>query len=111
MDDSPERLALLRRIRATVVEDCPAIYVRHDMSLQITHAWVHNNKPPSVDMDWKKYLAIDGALRVRRQVAWNRPNYTPALIGAGMLLAGFLPAVGIVRRRQNRRLRHRVRGD
>jgi oligopeptide transport system substrate-binding protein len=105
MDDGPERMALLRRIRSIVVEDCPIIYARHDQTLLITHDWVHNNKPPDVDMDYKKYLAVDGRLRAQRQKEWNRPVYTPAFVLAGMLLAGVLPAVNLVRGRQERRQR------
>jgi ABC-type transport system substrate-binding protein len=110
MDDGPERLALLRRIRAIVVEDCPVIFVRHDMTLQISHGWLHNNKPPSVDMDYKKYLAIDGGLRAQRQAEWNRPNYAPAILFCGMIAAGVLPAIALVRTRQNRRLRRPTGG-
>jgi ABC-type transport system substrate-binding protein len=109
LDDGPERLALLRQIRAIVVEDCPVVFVRHDMTLQITHGWLRNNKPPTVDMDYKKYLAIDGRLRARRQAEWNRPNYAPAIAFVGMALAGVLPAMSIVRARQNRKQRRIAR--
>jgi oligopeptide transport system substrate-binding protein len=110
MNDGPERMALLRRIRAIVVEDCPIIYARHDQTLLIMHDWVHNNKPPNVDMDYKKYLSVDGRLRAQRQAEWNHPNYAPAVVLVVMLMAGVLPAVGLVRGKQERRQRRRPAG-
>jgi oligopeptide transport system substrate-binding protein len=105
MDDGPERLSLLRRIRAILVEDCPAIFVRHDATLQIAHTWVGNIKPPGVDMDAKKYWSLDGQQRARLQAQWNQPNYAPLLGFALLLSVGALPSINMVRRRRHRRLR------
>ena len=105
MDDGPQRLALIRKMRAIAVEDCPWIYIDHSESYGLTQPWVHNYKPHPVAMDSGKYVSVDPALRVRLQGEWNQPNYWPALGAIILLVLGSLPAASVVRRRAHRRVR------
>jgi oligopeptide transport system substrate-binding protein len=110
LDDTPERVALIRRMRDIAVEDCPWLFLQHDQDLILAYDWVRNSKPHPVANDSAKYLRVDGPRRSRLQAAWNRPNYWPVLGLAVFLVAGSLPAAAVVRRRARRRVRRGTGG-
>ncbi|HZP82562.1 MAG TPA: ABC transporter substrate-binding protein, partial [Chthonomonadaceae bacterium] len=105
MDDGPERLAIIKKMRDISVEDCPWIYINHDESLFLTQPWLQNVKPHPIAMDSGKYQSVDGAMRARLQAEWNRPNYWPAVALAAFLFLGSIPAAGVVRQRTHRSAR------
>jgi ABC-type transport system substrate-binding protein len=105
MEDSPEREAIIRRMRDIAVEDCPWVYMMHEQDLGLSHAWARNVKPHPIANDTVKYRRIDGAQRAAMQAAWNRPNYWPAVLLALFLVAGSIPAAATVRQRSRRRAR------
>jgi oligopeptide transport system substrate-binding protein len=107
MNDGPERLALIRRMRDIAAEECPWIYLDHDLTLALTYDWVRNVKPHPVANDSGKYVGVDGPRRARMQGAWNPPNYWPGLAGLLFLTALSIPAVRSVRERGRRRARER----
>lgn len=105
MDDGPERMAIIRRMRDIAVEDCPWIFLYHPDDLAIVNKWLLNVKPHPMAVDTLKYLRVDGRERARLQAAWNKPNYWPAVAIAVFLILGTLPAAEVVRRRRNRKVR------
>ncbi|MCW3098206.1 MAG: ABC-type oligopeptide transport system,periplasmic component, partial [Chthonomonadaceae bacterium] len=105
MDDTPQRKAVLEKMRAIVVEDCPWIYVQHSEHFALTQSWMTNYKPHPIAADVIKYWNIDGAKRAQLQAAWNRPNYWPALGFAILVVLGSLPAAAVIRQRTNRHMR------
>ena len=105
MEDGPERLALIRRLRDIAARDCPWVYAWHDVTLSLHYDWLTNVKPHPMANDVAKYLRVDGGRRARLQEAWNRPNYWPAVAAGLLLIAGCLPAGATVRRRRVRRAR------
>ncbi len=105
LDDGPERLALIKKLRDISVEDCPWIYVNHTESLSLYYDWMTNVKSHPIANDYLKYRRIDVAKRAQLQRAWNQPNYFPLVGLVGLLVAGSLPALSVVRQRQNRRVR------
>jgi len=105
MDDGPQRLAIIKRMRDIAVEDCPWIFLQHDESLGLAYHWLHNIKPHPVANDSAKYLRVDPAERVRAQLAWNKPDFRPPIVLALFMLVTGVPAVRTVRRRRNRRIR------
>ncbi|MBW3623629.1 MAG: hypothetical protein KY468_09515 [Armatimonadetes bacterium] len=105
MEDGPERLALIRKMRDIAVEDSPWIYRDHDESLGLMYNWLQNVKTHSVANDTSKYLSVDGPYRVEKQLDWNRPNYLPLAGGVAFLVLGSIPAAEVVRRRRRRKLR------
>jgi ABC-type transport system substrate-binding protein len=107
MDDTPERKAIIEKMRAIVVEDCPWIYLTHNESFALTQPWLTNYKPNPIALDTIKYWNIDGAKRAELQVAWNHPNYWPALGFAIFVVLGSLPAAAVIRRRTNRHVRRK----
>jgi ABC-type transport system substrate-binding protein len=105
MPDGPERLAILRRMRAIAQEDCPIIPYRHTEAYGMLQPWLHNYKPHPVALDYWKYFRIDAPERARLQAEWNRPNYLPAILFAALLILATVPAVRVVNERTNRRVR------
>jgi oligopeptide transport system substrate-binding protein len=105
MDDGPERLAIIRRMRSIAEQDCPVIPYRHTEAYGLLQPWLHNFKPHPVAVDGWKYLRIDAPQRAILQARWNRPNYLPAFLVAAALLLAALPAAQVVNRRTNRRVR------
>jgi oligopeptide transport system substrate-binding protein len=105
MDDTPDRKAIVAKMRDIAVEDCPWIYLQHPETFALTQPWLQNYKPHPIAADVIKYWNIDGAKRAELQAAWNRPNYWPALGFAGFLVLGSLPAAAVIRRRTNRYVR------
>ncbi len=105
LEDGPERLAVLRQMRAIAVEDVPWVYINHDEDLSLHYDWLLNVKSHPIANDTTKYRAVDVEKRAQMQRAWNRPNYLPLIAIAGLLVVGAIPAVSVVRQRQNRRVR------
>ena len=111
MDDGPEREAIIRRMRDVAVEDCPWIFLDHDDDLMLANNWLANVKPHPVANDSSSIWRVDGRERARMQAEWNKPNYWPAIVIVVLLIAGTLPAVAVVRKRRNRRVRVRPEGQ
>lgn len=105
MDDGPERLAIIKRMRDLAVEDAPWIPVNHDEDLLLTYNWVSGVSSHGVAYDTLKYWAVDGPRRARLQAQWNQPNFLPAVGVLVFLVVGSIPAAGVIRRHRNRRLR------
>jgi len=105
MDDGPERQQIIRCLRDVAVKDCPWIYLYYDHTLMLSNTWVSNAKSHPLACDYAKYYRVNGPLRARMQACWNKPNYAPLIAGAVVLVAGMLPAVRLVRKRRNRRIR------
>jgi len=105
MDDGPARLAVIRRMRDIVQEDCPWIYTLHSESFGLTQPWLNNFKPHPVALDGAKYWRVDGPTRARLQAEWNRPNYWPIVAIVALLAIAIFPAASVVQARTNRRVR------
>jgi oligopeptide transport system substrate-binding protein len=105
MDDGPERLAVIRRMRDLAVEDCPWVFDSHSEDLVLHYDWLRNVKAHPIALDLAKYRDVDADKRARMRLAWNRPNYMPVFALAAFLLIGSLPAAFTVRNRRSRRLR------
>jgi oligopeptide transport system substrate-binding protein len=105
MEDSPERLAIIKKMRAIAVEDSPWVFDDHSENISLHHGWMKNVKPHSMANDGLKYRRIDVEKRNAMRSTWNQPNYLPVLALAALMVAGSLPAVVTVRQRRRRRLR------
>lgn len=105
LDNGPERLAIIRQMRAIATEDCPWIYVSHSVDLGLGYDWVHNSKPNPIANDVFKYRRVDGQTRAQRQREWNTPVYWPVIAVAAVLILGSIPAANTVKRHRTRRIR------
>lgn len=110
MDNTPQRLAIIRRMRDLWTNDCPWICLYHSSGYSLSYDWLHDNKPHGVAYDGIRYVRVDGARRAALQRAWNQPNYTPIAVTLILLLLGSIPAVATVNARRNRSVRRRKHG-
>ncbi|MDR2112092.1 MAG: ABC transporter substrate-binding protein, partial [Candidatus Accumulibacter sp.] len=102
MDDTPQRLEIIRRMNRLLQEDAPWIFGFHPKAYTLAHAWLHNRKPHDVAKNTFKYQRIDVAERARRRREWNAPVVWPLAL-AGVALASLaVPAVAAWRRRERR---------
>ena len=111
MDDSPERQAIIVKMRDIATEDCAWIPVFHSVSLSLSWNWNENNKAHPIANDYNAYRTVNTQKRSAAQAAWNQPNFVPIVALAGLLALGTLPAIGVVRGRINRRIRVSEGGD
>ncbi len=85
MEDSPERLALIRQATEILARDAPVVWDFHPRNLALVHPWLHNFQPQTIAYDNLKYLRLDPERRLQCQKEWNRPRRWPVLL----LLAAF----------------------
>lgn len=87
MDNGPGRLAIIHRMNAILVEQCPVIFTFHPVAFTLNQPWVPRlfNNPMLVT---GKYTIIDPALRAQKIREWNHAPAWPlwALGGAAVLL-------------------------
>jgi len=88
MENTPERLAIVQRMRDIVVEDAVWVPRFHTVDFILQHQWVKNYKPHGITGGYLKYRDVDVALRERLRKEWNRPNY--GLLGG---IVGFFVVV------------------
>jgi ABC-type transport system substrate-binding protein len=102
MDNTPERLNIIRRMNAILQHDAPWVYGLHPKSYTLGHRWLKNRKPNDVGNNILKYQRIDADDRAAARRDWNRPVLWPLAVGLLVLLAAFVPAVIGYRRRERR---------
>ena len=106
MDNTPERLQIVRRMNAILHHDAPWVFGLHPKSYTLSHRWLTNRKPNDVANNLLKYQRIDGVARAEARKAWNAPVLWPLAVGFVVLLAAVLPAwLGYRRRERGAALR------
>ncbi len=108
MENSPERLAIIRRMNQILREDAPWVWGFHPKTYTLGHAWLHNRKPTDVGHNILKYQRLDVAQREQERQEWNRPVLWPLLAG-GLALAAMV-ALGVRGYRRRERSGAVVRG-
>ncbi len=66
LQDGSERLAIIRRMRDLVAEDCPWIFVTHRIAEVLAYDWVGNLKPHATIDAPLKYFRLDAEARRKR---------------------------------------------
>ena len=99
MDNSPERLQIIRQIKSIIQRDAPWVFAYHRVSFDLYHEWLKNGKPNTTGYNTLKYKRIDSTLRARRQAEWNQPVLWPLWSVIGFLIVGTIPAVVTIWRR------------
>ncbi len=105
MDNSPERLAIIRRMNRQLQHDAPWVFGFHPKSYTLGHRWLKNRKPSDVGNNILKYQRIDVVDREQARRDWNQPVLWPLLAGFTLLLAAIVPAWLGYRRRERRAAR------
>ena len=99
MDNTPERLALCRRLMEILSEDCPVSFNFHKAYYVVVQPWARRTHANMMLEGGPKYLQVDPEMRTRLRREWNRPVYWPFALLAAALVAAIIYAV-----RWNRRL-------
>ena len=102
MDNSPQRLELIRKMNRILQEDAPWIFGFHPKSYTLGHAWLYNRKPNDVANNILKYQRLDVAERARRRALWNTPVRWPLGVLAGVVLVVLGMAFTAYRRRERK---------
>lgn len=100
MENTPERLDIVREMNGILRTDAPWIFALHPKSYTLTHRWLKNRKPADIGNNTLKYQRIDAADRALARREWNRPVVWPLWLGGVLLLLAVLPAVIAYRRRE-----------
>ena len=93
MEDSPEREAIIHKMVAIVIEECPWIFNFHSPSYVLRHVWYKNGKAHSISGNYKKYIRIDPELRRAYWRTENKPNRKALICGLVLLAIILVPAI------------------
>ena len=102
MDNTLERLAIIRQMTGILQHDAPWVFGLHPKSYTLGHHWLKNRKPNDVGNNILKYQRIDAAERTAARLAWNRPVLWPLLLGLLVILLAVVPGYLGYRRREQR---------
>ncbi len=87
MDNGPERLEVIRRMNAILVEECPVILTFYPVSFTLSQPWqprILNNAMLATGAGMK-YTVLDPVMRERKIREWNQtPLWPLALLAAGV---------------------------
>lgn len=93
MENTPERLAIIRRMNRILHEDLPWIAARHSVAYSLVHDWLKNAYPNAVSFGTLKYMRLDVAQRAERRRTWNRPQWLPIALVALLIALVAIPAL------------------
>ncbi len=93
MEDTPERLAVINKMRDILNEDCPWLYTFHEAFYAMNQGWTEHVLLHPVSYDMLKYYKVDPILRAKKQAEWNQPNYIFLIAFAGLLSVAIVPLV------------------
>jgi ABC-type transport system substrate-binding protein len=102
MDNTPERLAIIRQMNRILQHDAPWIFAFYPKTYLLTHAWLHNRKPSEIANNTLKYQRLDVARREAARQAWNTPDYRPFILISFLIPALLLPALYLYRQRERK---------
>jgi ABC-type transport system substrate-binding protein len=89
MENTPERLARVRRMNDILAEEVPLVLLSSPVVYALTQPWAPRVTGNTMLGGGLKYANVDVALRESRRREWNRPEpwAVPALLGVLALLA------------------------
>lgn len=102
MENTPERLEIVRRMNRILHHDAPWVFGLHPKSYTLGHRWLKNRKPNDVGNNILKYQRIDPTDRAAARREWNSPVLWPFGLGLVVLALAVIPAIVGYRRRESR---------
>lgn len=88
MDNTAERLEIIRQMRRLAQHDAPWVYAFHPQTYTLTHSWLKNKKPGEVINNTLKYQRVRTEERARAWADWNPPRRAPFFALLGVLIFG-----------------------
>jgi len=102
MDNTAERLGIVRQMNHILQHDAPWNFGLHPKSYTLIHRWLKNRKPSDVANNILKYQRIDAVDRANARRKWNRPLVWPLWLGLAGFVLAIVPAVIAYRRRERK---------
>ncbi|MFZ1445014.1 MAG: ABC transporter substrate-binding protein, partial [Candidatus Dechloromonas phosphoritropha] len=102
MNNTPERLQIVREMNRILHHDAPWDFGLHPKSYTLSHRWLKNRKPSDVGNNILKYQRIDAVDRAIARREWNRPVRWPLALGLALIVLAIVPALIGYRRRERR---------
>ncbi len=102
MDNTAERLGIVRQMNHILQHDAPWDFGLHPKSYTLIHRWLKNRKPSDVANNILKYQRIDAIDRANARREWNRPLVWPLWLGLAAFVLAMVPAVIGYRRRERK---------
>jgi len=102
MDNSPERLVVIRKMVELLQRDSPWAWGYHPVAFGLYHGWVDNMKSNAMANNTMKYLRVDAKKREEMRSLWNRPNLWPIAALIALIILSALPAVISIRRKRGK---------
>ncbi|MBT6419626.1 MAG: ABC transporter substrate-binding protein [Gammaproteobacteria bacterium] len=99
MENSPQRLAIVREMQEIIRHDAQWVYGFHPKSFSLFHNWYHNLKPNLMANNKLKYQRIEPQLREESRQQWNQPVLWPVIGIIVFLVLLILPAIRSFQRR------------
>ncbi len=93
MENSPERLNLIRQMNDIVRADAPWIFSFNPKSYSLYHDWYKNVKPNLMANNTMKYKRVDPVLREQLREKWNQPILWPIYLLLLVLIVTIVPAI------------------
>ena len=93
MDNTNERLGIIRQMRELLQEQCPWIPMLHRELYALRHGWLSDVKPMGMSVPLAKYHNLDSARRAESRRAHNRPILWPVYLLVGLLLVVVVPGI------------------
>ena len=99
MENTPERVAIVRKMNEILAEDCPVILEFHKAYYSLVPPFAPRTQSNPMLEGGLKYARVDHALREEKRREWNPVPLWPVL-AVGVALAGAL-AYGVSFNRRN----------
>ncbi len=80
MDNSPKRLAIIKKMLRIAQKDSPWVWGYHPLSFGLYHKWVKNIKPNAMANNTLKYIRLDASTREQARKEWNKPRFLPVAL-------------------------------
>jgi len=100
MENSPERLRIIRQMNDIVRADAPWVWSFYPKQYSLNHAWYQNVKPNLMANNTFKYRRVDAAKRAQIRKEWNDAVLWPVYVLFILLLLSIVPAIISYRKRE-----------
>lgn len=100
MENSPERLIIIKKMIDIARQDSPWVWGFHPKSLALFHNWYDNVWPNQMANNTLKYKRINGEKRVAMQQEWNAPVIWPLALFLLFILLSIYPLYRAYQARQ-----------
>ena len=86
LENTPERMEIIKRMNAILEEDCPVVPLFHNVAYALYQPWAPRFASNMFLNNGPKYIDVNVPLREAKRAEWNRRTYVP-LWGLGALCA------------------------